>query len=130
MSDAARILIIEDDNDIQNLLKRLFKKEGYDVRSASNGVEGLEHLRNAEQEGRLPELIFLDLMMPIMDGFEFRADQRKSPNWSRIPVVVMTADEQLETYKDRLAADEYLQKPLDIDTLLGVSRRLARLSVV
>ncbi len=85
------ILIIEDSTDLQALMGRLFKSEGYTVSQALNGREALDFLKSTTE---LPSLILLDIMMPVMDGFEFRNEQRKDSRLASIPVVVMTADSE------------------------------------
>jgi CheY-like chemotaxis protein len=92
---------------------------GYSVRSAEDGREALRLLR----EGHPPRVILLDLMMPNMDGFQFRAEQMKRADWAQIPVVVITAegrvDEQSSPDIDTAA---HLPKPIKLDRLLEVAR--------
>jgi CheY-like chemotaxis protein len=114
-----RILIIEDASDIRYLLKGLFEGEGFSVDQAGNGQEALDLLQNMSA---LPQLILLDLGMPVMDGYEFRAKQEMDPRLSAIPVVVMTADGDVNAKKNRLRAKEFLKKPVDIHRLLTIAR--------
>jgi CheY-like chemotaxis protein len=81
-------LVIEDDPDSRELVVRLLKQDGWRVCSAENGQQGLERL--AEEA---PSIILLDLMMPVMDGFEFLIALRTSPDWRGLPVIVLTAKE-------------------------------------
>lgn len=115
-----KILIVEDAVDIRYLLKSLFEAEGFAVVQAGNGQEALDILHAA---GPLPHLILLDLMMPIMDGYEFRSKQEMDPRISDIPVVVMTADGDIGSKKTRIRAREFLKKPVDINKLLSLVRR-------
>jgi CheY-like chemotaxis protein len=82
------ILVVEDEPELRELLRRTLKKAGWSVREASNGREALDQLAHVR-----PALIVLDLMMPIMDGFEFLQELRKRPEWQSIPVLVVTAKE-------------------------------------
>lgn len=95
------------------------EKKGYKVTQAQNGSNALELLAG----GFNPDLILLDLMMPIKDGFEFRAEQQAHPTWSQIPVIVMSADGHVIEKKKRLEVDEYLFKPIDHKQLLGIVRK-------
>jgi two-component system chemotaxis response regulator CheY len=109
------ILLVEDDRDIQETLRELLTEEGYDVAMANNGQEALTYLRTA---GRRPDAILLDLMMPVMDGLQFREAQRHEPAYSGIPVVVLSADRNVGEKATQMAVAAYLEKPLNIDTLL------------
>lgn len=114
-----RILIVEDAADIRFLLKSLFETEGFIVDQAGNEQEALEVLRGADT---LPALILLDLMMPVMDGYEFRIKQESEPRLANIPVVVMTADGDISARRSSIRAREYLKKPVDINRLLSIAR--------
>lgn len=115
-----KLMIIEDSMDIQLILKDLFTGEGYEVSCASNGQEALDLLNSAEE---LPQLILLDLMMPVMDGFQFRDHQTKDSRLSHIPVFIMSADTNIQTKKIRTAAVQAFKKPVDIDQLLEATRQ-------
>lgn len=111
-----QILVIEDDRDIRESIVELLEYEQFDVISAVNGQEGLALLRS----GAKPNLILLDLMMPVMDGFQFRKEQSNSPEFSNIPVIIMTADGHVEAKKDLVGAVNFIRKPLSIDSALEV----------
>jgi CheY-like chemotaxis protein len=113
------ILVIEDDEPIRSILVCLLIDEGYNVRFAANGREGLGVLHS----GFYPEVILLDLMMPVMDGLEFRDAQMADPDLSAIPVVVMSADANVASKSLNSGIENYLKKPLDIDNFLGVIGR-------
>lgn len=113
----ARILVIEDDKDIRRNLRKLLESEGYKVDLAVNGLAALEVLSAASE---LPCLIFLDLMMPVMDGIQFRAVQAKDPRLSQVPVVIMSAHGQLEETRAKLGLLTALRKPVDVDAILSV----------
>lgn len=121
-SGPKHILIVEDSPDLQILLARLFKAENYQVSRASNGQEAL-HLLNSLPE--LPTLILLDIMMPIMDGLEFREHQQKDPRFSRIPVVVMTADSNYQARVIESGVAAFIRKPIqDVTKLLELVESL------
>lgn len=110
-----KILLIEDDQEISESLKELLEFEGYIVYCAYNGQEALDLLRKSIR----PELILLDLMMPVKNGFEFRKEQKQDPELSEIPVVVMSADGQAEKKLKETEAQYYLKKPFDLQTFLN-----------
>jgi CheY-like chemotaxis protein len=91
------VLIVEDDPDIREILRRQFEKEGWQVAIAANGCQAIERLAN-----NLPSLIITDLMMPEMDGFELITQLRQHQQWRTIPVVIMTAKELTEAERQQL----------------------------
>lgn len=109
-----RILVIEDDNSIRELLVELLESEGYVVNSAMNGLEGLDKLRTEP----LPNLILIDLMMPVMDGYSFRTEQLKNKEWSKIPTVVMSAEATARDKMKNLNITALLTKPVELETIL------------
>ncbi len=117
---ACKILVVEDDFAIRETIAELLEEEGYGVDRASNGQEALDRLR-ADGTTRL---ILLDLMMPVMDGWEFRERQRSDPAMSRIPVVVLSADNALEQKISALGVAAWMSKPFDVDRLLDTVGRL------
>jgi CheY-like chemotaxis protein len=106
---------VEDDIDIQGAVVEVLEDAEYQPVVASNGVEALARLREGEPE---PCLILLDMMMPVMDGYEFRAAQRADPSMSGIPVVLFTAHPNVTP--SSVGAVGVLKKPLDFDALLGL----------
>ncbi len=94
------ILVVEDDDMTAELLIRTLNSDGWESRRATNGREGLAAL----QEQR-PALVLLDLMMPLMDGFEFAAELRRNPAWRDIPVIVLTAKQLTDEDRQRLNGD-------------------------
>ncbi|MFL5262818.1 MAG: response regulator [Anaeromyxobacteraceae bacterium] len=114
------VLVVEDDFAIRETLRELLEDEGYEVSWASNGREALELLAH-----RAPRVILLDLMMPVMDGWEFRVAQQRDPALARIPVVVISADHGLDQKVAALAVDGWLAKPFELDALLTTVRRYA-----
>src|SRR4051812_18315311 len=88
-SASGRLLVVEDDQEIADAMVDLLQFEGYEVRHARDGLEALTTLRTAPP---LPDAILLDLRMPTMDGWTFRAEQRRDPAISSIPVLAISAD--------------------------------------
>jgi CheY-like chemotaxis protein len=115
-SPAKSVLIVDDDIDIRETITLILEDEGYVVASAANGEEALHYLRAHAQA--LPHLILLDLMMPVMDGLEFRAEQQKDPKLATIPVVVITASGNAKERAKSMRANAMIQKPIALDTLL------------
>jgi CheY-like chemotaxis protein len=118
---ARPVMIVEDDHDIREAMKLLLETEGYAVATAANGEEALQVLHS----GIVPCLILLDLMMPKMDGFQFRRDQLREPTLARIPVAVYSGHYDPTEYAPFLRAAAYLHKPLETDTVLKIVRAYA-----
>jgi len=114
---ASRVLVIEDHVDLREMLAMMLADEGYAVDVAANGAEALERLGEA-----CPAVILLDLMMPVMNGDEFRRRQLADARYAHVPVICMTAAHDGEARAARLHVDEYLQKPVDFEHLLTVVR--------
>lgn len=108
------MLIVEDDPDIQKIAKHVLASGGYDVATACNGEEALDYLRR----GAEPTVILLDLMMPIMDGYEFRKQQREDPKLAPIPVIVCSGCTEVERRAATLGAAAYIDKPFAFPELL------------
>src|SRR5881409_3213174 len=110
----ARLLIVEDDLDISNMLKIYFTGLGYDVDAAVRGSEALEKTKQA-----LPHLIVLDIMLPDIDGYEVCRTLRTNLRTSHIPVIFLTQkDERSDKLQGlELGADDYITKPFDIEEL-------------
>jgi len=113
------VLVVEDDYDIRATICEALEDNGYKAVPAANGAEALAYLRSANEK---PCLILLDLMMPVMDGQTFRAEQRADDAIAQVPVVVISAYRDVERYSAELAA-ECLAKPVRLDVLLETARR-------
>ena len=111
------VLVVEDDPDILRALVQALEDEGYAVRAAENGRAALAALR--APGARLPCVILLDLMMPVMDGWAFRAEQLRDPLLAEIPVVVLTADGSAAARSAVLEVAGALRKPVELLTLLA-----------
>lgn len=113
------VLVVDDDFDIREALGGILEDMGFAVQTAADGMEALELLRARAHPG----LILLDLMMPRMNGYQFRAIQARDPLLSPIPVVVFTADGRIDRHAADLAALTCLRKPIDVDELVAAVRR-------
>ncbi len=111
-----RLLLVEDDDSIRTTLSDLLIDEGLQVSTAINGREAMQALRAAAP----PDVIILDLMMPVMDGWEFRVEQQADAVLAEIPLIAMSAD--ISAKARAIAADVYLRKPIDFIELLDVIR--------
>jgi len=120
---AKLILIVEDDRDVARLLAEILEAEGYCTAVAANGCEALNHLRTNGH----PDLVLLDMMMPVMDGWTFREEQRKLPALASIPVLTVTADGDARGKAASIQAAGYIAKPLQIDNLLDEVERICGL---
>ena len=107
------VMIVEDDRDTREMLARFLELEGFEVREAANGQVALEALH----EHASTCVILLDLMMPVMNGWQFRKAQSSDPEIANIPVVVVTAAGAREQIP-AIDADAWLSKPVDFDRLL------------
>jgi CheY-like chemotaxis protein len=117
---AKLILIVEDDHDVARSMADVLEAEGYSVAIAANGHEALDRL----QKGLRPDLILLDMMMPVMDGWSFRTQQRALEEAASIPVVTVTADGDARGKASSIDAAGYLSKPVAIDSLLDAVERV------
>jgi CheY-like chemotaxis protein len=117
---APGVLIVEDDAATRAALLLLLQAEGH-ATAAADGREALAYLRSAKPP---PCLVLLDLMMPVMDGWQFLTERHREPALADIPVVVFTAAGSLDAAALRaLGAADVLHKPADPDALLAVVRR-------
>lgn len=108
-----KILIVEDDSNIQHILKYNLELDGHEVTLASNGEDALKKLNPK------PDLILLDVMMPVMNGLETCTRIKSDPETKMIPVFMITAKSQLVDIEDafKAGANDYLTKPFDPSTL-------------
>lgn len=112
------VLVADDDDDIRDSIKEVLEDEGYSVAVAAHGQEALECLAEVR-----PRLILLDLSMPVMNGQEFRKEQRANPAWKEIPVVVLSAAGRMQEKASGMDAADLVAKPIKLEKLLLVVRR-------
>jgi CheY-like chemotaxis protein len=109
-----RVLLVEDDASSAEAMRDLLEMSGHAVDCAGNGREALEMLRDASPYC----VILLDVMMPVMNGYEFRDEQLKDPRLASIPVIVLTADGRTREKARRLRTNQFFQKPFSPPDLL------------
>ncbi len=119
MTRPARVLIVEDDDGIRDLVDLVLSSAGYEILTASDGAAALQVIGTVR-----PDLVLLDMRMPVMDGWTF-ARELRARHGHRIPVVVVTAAEDVRLRAREVDADAWLGKPFDVDTLLATVGRLA-----
>jgi CheY-like chemotaxis protein len=113
-SEKSVILIVDDDADCREMLANLLSMEGYVTDIAANGRQALDYLNHST-----PALIILDLMMPVMSGWEFRARQKSDTRFESVPVVVITCSGLVRD----IDADAVLRKPIEFDALMSVVKQ-------
>lgn len=121
MSNPYTILVVDDDPDIRDIVADILSDEGYRALGAENGRDALRMLR---EEGLRPQLILLDMMMPELDGWGFRAEQQQDAELARIPVVVFTAHELPSQTAAQMQAAGFLKKPIRLAQLLDAVKRV------
>lgn len=116
MAESGRILLVDDDEDLRELLVFHFESNGYDVTACGDGAEAIAHL---EQTETLPTAIVLDFLMPTMDGEEFLRRTQDRAEWADIPTIVLTGvdDEDTLARMFELGADDYVTKPFSPNEL-------------
>lgn len=112
-----RLLIVDDELAIVEALQDILSVEGYDIATAFNGAEGLQRMADAK-----PDLVLLDLMMPVMDGREMLRRMREDASLQGIPVVVMSAGRISD--EERRSSARFLAKPFELDVLLDTIAEL------
>ncbi len=115
------VLVVDDDPDILEALSEILEAEGFEIRRARNGKEALERL-----EPDPPRLILLDLMMPVMDGWEFAQRLKQRPKVAAIPIIVLSADRNVSNKAAEIGAVGHLAKPFELNDLLDMVRRSFR----
>ena len=111
------VAIIEDDSEFRNMLRELLEEEQYRVVALANGAEALEKLRG----DAVPDVILLDVSMPVMDGFDFLRFRNDDPRLSQVPVVLVTNAKPHE--RPTVGVNDVVRKPIDIDEILFAIKR-------
>jgi two-component system cell cycle response regulator DivK len=122
----AKILVVEDNETNQKIIVRRLEKRGYDVVIASDGQEGVDQGRS-----QAPDLILMDMSLPIIDGWEATRQLKAAAETQRIPIIALTAHAMVGDREKALAAgcDDYDVKPIELERLLGkIEALLARAS--
>ncbi|HEX4462894.1 MAG TPA: response regulator [Polyangia bacterium] len=119
MTNSACVLVIDDDVDIRDSIGDILELRGYRVARAANGREALERLKS----GPPPCVILLDLMMPVLNGWEFREQQSRDARLAGVPVVVISGDGSTDEKAAKIGVSEFLRKPLELSAILDVVRR-------
>jgi CheY-like chemotaxis protein len=114
------ILVVDDDPAIRDVVADILELSDYRVTTASNGAEALAQIRV-----EVPAAVLLDLMMPVMDGWEFLAQCRRRRPCAQVPVVIMTAAQDAALAATRLGVQGYLTKPFELEAVLAVVDRVA-----
>jgi CheY-like chemotaxis protein len=114
---SARILVVDDDEVIRETVRLTLELEGYEVATAGDGLEALEALR----KGPRPDVVLLDLMMPVVDGWQVAAEVDADPALSSIPIVLVTA--YADRSKPMRRAYPVVKKPFELETLLAAVRQ-------
>lgn len=119
----AAVLVVDDDKNVCDLISAALKDQGYSTAVACNGKEALAYLRSP---ARHPSLILLDLMMPVMTGWEFRRAQQEDPALADIPVAIITGLNDMEGKAEAIGAVDVLYKPSRVETLTALADRFCR----
>ena len=125
MSGAGRVLVVDDDDVIRQLITVNLELEGFEVIPAVDGQDALDKVKDAQ-----PDVVTLDVMMPRVDGWEAAARLREDPDTAHIKVILLSARAQESDIQrgERIGVDAYLTKPFDPDELIDVVRRMVAAS--
>jgi twitching motility two-component system response regulator PilH len=120
---AARILVIDDSSTVVVMLKRILEQSGYRTLEAYDAESGLEIAR-----AELPDLVFLDIVLPNMNGFAALRNLRREPRTTRIPVIMMSGNEQAteQFYAQKIGADDFMKKPFSRPEVVARVERVLR----
>ena len=121
---AYKVLVVDDDREIIELVAERLSREGYEVEKAFDGQEALDKLAQS-----LPDVVLLDLIMPKLNGLEVLAEIRKRHSGKWIPVIIVSAQSDLESVQQsyRQEADHYLTKPCTMDNIVNGIRTMISL---
>jgi CheY-like chemotaxis protein len=120
------VLVVDDDPDVRDSVVDVLQAEGYVTLAAGNGLEALRLLRDSKIGP--PDVILLDLLMPVMDGWTFLAERLKQPTVAAIPVIIMSAYGAPHESNTALANETFLKKPVELATLLQEIERVVTIS--
>lgn len=118
---ARKVLVVDDEKVILSLLESTLSRAGYEVTTADDGIEAMEKLRED-----VPDFIVLDIVMPVMDGYEMLAQLQSDPRYKDIPVIILTARAQeadmVKGWRSGVAG--YITKPINVDHFVTMLKRL------
>ena len=121
---SSHILIVDDDNDCRTLLSMTLRREGYRVKTANNGLEALDAVAKEDFS-----LVFMDIMMPVMDGREATAAIKKTEKGAALPIVACTATATFTNLRpedlQKMGFADYIRKPIDLDLIYQAAERYA-----
>jgi len=114
------VLVVDDDADVRELLRVALSADGYNVATVGNGRDALHHLRSHADTC----IIVLDVLLPVMDGVQFRTAQLRDRSLAWIPVVLMSALDDAARRARELGARRFIRKPLNLDEVRAVLRHI------
>src|SRR5262245_60133676 len=117
------VLVIDDEEEVVNAAKRMLERCGYTVKTATNGKEGMDIVNEAR-----PDVIITDIIMPVMDGYEFFKQLRKEDFTSRIPVIILTARTNMEDSFRALGVEGFVTKPFTSENLVDKIEHLTKIA--
>jgi CheY-like chemotaxis protein len=115
------VLVVDDDDATADALCELLREEGFDAEGVPDGQRALDYMRDRDVC-----LVLLDLMMPVMNGYEFRRQQLKDERLAEVPVVVVSADARRAERTANLNAAGYIAKPIEPDELIRMASQFCR----
>ncbi len=121
----SKVLVVDDDPDVRSFLSTFLELEGYEVLTAANGAEALHSVA-----GQRPDIILLDLMMPVMDGWTCCRQLKANRYTSHLPIVIISASHDLDGQLREVGASAYVAKPFDLDCLLTCIKEQGSAAVV
>lgn len=116
MADQKTVLVVDDERDLLEMIAFVLWQEGYRVARATDGRDALDTVERA-----MPDLILLDMKMPVVDGWQFASEFHKKHGF-RVPIVVLTASEDARVSAVEIGANGWLGKPFDLDLLINMVR--------
>ena len=118
-----RVMIVDDEKDLVYLLKVILEKNGFEVLEAFDGKEAYDILSAIDNKDNLPEVILLDVMMPIMDGYTLQAKLQDSDNFNEIPIIILTAKGQMrDLFELSSNVFAFTEKPFEPKNLVEMAK--------
>ncbi len=118
-----KVMIIDDEKDLVYLLKVILEKDGFEVMEAFDGQEAYDKLLAIDKEGELPQVILLDVMMPVMDGYTLQAKLQENEKFNEIPIIILTAKGQMkDLFKLSSNVFAFAEKPFEPKNLVEMAK--------